>query len=127
MRISLPKSLLCLTAFGVLLFPPSITGRDTPEKRVTVGGKEMSQRLIHKVAPVYPVEAREAKIEGTVKMTAVIAVDGSVQQLRVDEGHPLLAKAALDAVKQWKYEPLVVDGIPVEVKTSIYVVFQLKN
>src|SRR5262249_55505429 len=121
-----PIYFLCILL--VLSFALPITSRpDTPAKRVTISGKEMGQRLIHKVEPVYPPEARQANIEGTVKLTAVIATDGSIQQLRVDRGHPLLVKAALDAVKQWKYDPMIVDGSAVEVLTGIDVVFQLKK
>jgi len=121
-----PRYLLCtlLVLFFVL---PIASRSDTPAKRVTVSGKEMIQRLIHRVEPVYPPEARRANIEGTVKLTAVIATDGSIQQLRVDRGHPLLVKAALDAVKLWKYDPVIVDGSAVEVLTGIDVVFQLKK
>ena len=77
-----------------------------------------------KVAPPFiPSKREKAKIEGTTNDSCNCRRRAGAQQLRVDEGHPLLAKAALDAVKQGQYEPLVVDGIPVEVKTSIYVVF----
>jgi TonB family protein len=131
MRLSFPKLLfpvLLLCAFfrpsQVLTFAKR---PDTPAKRVTISGKDMEQRLTHKVEPVYPPEARSANIEGTVKLTALIATDGSVKQLTVNQGHPLLAKAALDAVKQWKYDPVIVNSSPVEVVTSIYVVFQLKK
>ena len=94
---------------------------------MTISGKDMEQKLTHKVEPVYPPEARSANIEGTVKLTALIATDGSIKQLTVTQGHPLLAKAALDAVKQWKYEPTIMEGSAVEVVTSVYVVFQLKK
>jgi TonB family protein len=106
--------------FGLLKATPP----DEKPRRVTVGGKEMSQRLTYKVEPVYP-DARKNKIEGTVKMTAIIGTDGAIQQLRVDQGHPLLVKAALDAVRQWKYEPMLVNGEPVEVVTAVYVIFHL--
>ena len=121
-----PLSLLC-TLFVLFFALPIASRSDTPARRVTVSGKEMGQRLIHRVEPVYPPEARQANIEGTVKLTAVIATDGSIQQLRVDRGHPLLVKAALDAVRQWKYEPMIVYGSAVEVLTGIDVVFQLKK
>jgi len=131
MQLSSSKVFFSMIFMGVLLYPaalPLLAERpDTPAKRVTIGGKEMSQRLRYKVAPVYPVEAREAGIVGIVKLTALIGTDGSIQQLSVNRGHPLLVKAALDAVKQWKYDPVILDGSPVEVVTAIDVVFELRK
>jgi TonB family protein len=129
MMCSVKRMLVVVAALGMLLganFAHLEAARpDEKPRRVTVPGKEMSQRLTYKVNPIYPEEAKKNKIQGTVKMTAVVGTDGTIQQLRVDEGYPLLVKAALDAVRQWKYEPMFVNGEPVEVVTAVYVIFQL--
>lgn len=81
--------------------------------------------LIRKVAPVYPPLAKQARIQGVVVMNAVLAKDGTVQNLTVVSGHALLVQAALDAVRQWVYQPTMVNGQPVEVSTRINVNFTL--
>ena len=63
------------------------------------------QRLIYNVRPVYPELAKQAHIQGTVRLAALIGEDGTVEQLRLISGHPFLVKAAFDAVKQWRYRP----------------------
>jgi protein TonB len=75
------------------------------------------------VQPTYPPLARQARIQGVVILDAVIAKDGSVDELKVISGHPLLTGAAIDAVKQWKYKPTTLNGEPVEVQTTITVTF----
>ena len=82
-------------------------------------------RLLHRVEPVYPMIARTARISGTVELTGVIATDGRIRELRVVSGHPFLAQAALEAVRQWVYEPTVLNGEPVEVIAPITVHFRL--
>lgn len=82
-------------------------------------------RLLHRVEPVYPAVARAGRISGTVELTGVIATDGRIRELRVASGHPFLAQAALDAVRQWIYEPTVLNGEPVEVIAPITVHFNL--
>ena len=82
-------------------------------------------KLVRQVAPVYPPQAKQARIQGTVRFAAIIGKDGAVQSLQLLSGHPLLVPAAQDAVKQWVYEPTLVDGKPVEVITQIDVNFKL--
>jgi protein TonB len=82
-------------------------------------------RLLRRVEPVYPPLARSARISGTVELTGVIATDGRIRELRVVAGHPFLAQAALEAVRQWIYEPTVLNGQPVEVEAPITVRFNL--
>jgi protein TonB len=82
-------------------------------------------KLARQVKPQYPPLARQARIQGTVKLTAVIAKDGSIQELQVISGHPLLVPAALQAVKQWQYNPTLLNGQAVEVVTQIDVNFTL--
>jgi protein TonB len=83
--------------------------------------------LIHQVKPTYPPLARQARIQGTVVLQAVIGKDGSIQNLKVVSGHPMLAPAALEAVKQWRYKPYFLNGEPVEVDTTINVNFTLSG
>jgi len=94
-------------------------------KRVMVGGNVQAARLVNKVQPIYPPLARQTRISGTVKLHAIIGKDGTVQQLQVVSGHPLLVQNALDAVKQWRYQPTLLNGEPVEVDTEIDVIFSL--
>ncbi len=81
--------------------------------------------LLTKVFPVYPPIARQARIEGTVVLKAVISKEGSIEELTPVSGHPMLVQAAIDAVKQWKYKPYLVNSEPVEVDTEIQVNFTL--
>jgi len=92
-----------------------------------VSSEIQSAKIIRKVVPVYPPLARQARISGTVKLMGIIAKDGTVQKLQVISGHPLLQKAALDAVSQWLYQPTVLDGQPVEVIAPIDVIFKLSQ
>jgi len=83
--------------------------------------------LINKVDPTYPRMARDARVQGQVLLTAIIARDGAIQDLHVLSGHPLLIQAALDAVKQWRYKPYLLNGEPVEVETTVTVNFILSG
>jgi TonB family protein len=96
-----------------------------PAQRIYVGGNVTSAKLTHQVIPVYPQVAKTAHISGTVVLHAIIAKDGSVQQLEYVSGPPLLMKSAMDAVRQWQYEPTLLKDEPVEVDTTISVVFTL--
>lgn len=82
-------------------------------------------RLLHVVEPRYPQIAKAARIEGTVELRAVIGTDGRVRELTIVSGHPLLRKAAVDAVRQWIYKPPVLNGESVEIVAPIAVVFRL--
>ena len=85
----------------------------------------LTAKIIRKVTPLYPPLAKAARVSGTVRLMGIIAKDGSIQQLRVLSGPPLLIKAAVDAVQQWLYSPTVLNGRPVEVIAPIDVVFTL--
>ncbi|HEY1471185.1 MAG TPA: TonB family protein [Candidatus Acidoferrum sp.] len=100
--------------------PPKVT-----PKRITVGGNVQAAHLVNRVQPVYPPLARQTRISGTVKLHAIIGKNGAVEQLQVVSGHPLLVQSALDAVKQWRYQPTLLNGEPVEVDTEIDVIFSL--
>jgi len=97
-----------------------------PPSRIRVAGNIQESRLISRVEPQYPDLARQARIQGTVRLQAVIATDGTVSKLEVVSGHPLLVQAALDAVRKWRYQETLLDGTPVEVATTISVVFTLQ-
>jgi TonB family protein len=114
------------TGPGIAAPPPEppTESRSAP-KRITVGGGVMESMLTSRTPPKYPEDAKQARIEGDVLLTAIIAKDGSVQQLDVKSGHPLLASAAIEAVMQWKYQPTLLNGQPVEVVTSIHINFVL--
>lgn len=86
-----------------------------------------SAHLIRKVAPEYPKKARKKHVEGTVRLHAIIGKDGTVRLLKVISGDPLLTDAAIKAVSQWIYEPTRLDGKPVEVDTTIDVIFALNK
>ena len=86
-----------------------------------------SARLIRRVAPEYPKKARKKGVEGVVRLHAIIGKDGTVQELTLVYGDPLLTDAALKAVRQWRYEPMRLNGDPVEVDTTIDVSFSLNR
>jgi periplasmic protein TonB len=92
-----------------------------------VGGNVQAAKIINRVQPVYPPLARQTRISGTVRLHAIISKDGTIQQLEVVSGHPLLQQAALDAVRQWRYQPTLLNGEPVEVDTTIDVIFSLNQ
>ncbi len=95
--------------------------------RIPQGGRVQEARMLHRVLPVYPPLAKAARIQGLVRLEGIIARDGTIQQLHVVSGHPLLVQAALDAVRQWRYKPTLLNGEPVEVIAPIDVNFILSN
>ena len=95
--------------------------------RIRMGGNVEAARLIHEVQPEYPVLARDARIGGTVRLTAIISREGTVENLYLVRGQALLVAAAMDAVKQWVYKPTYLNGVPVEVVTEVDVDFRLSS
>jgi periplasmic protein TonB len=93
--------------------------------RITVGGNVQTAKLVFAPAPEYPPLAKSARISGSVHLSAVIGTDGRIAGLRVMDGHPLLVRAAMDAVKRWIYQPTLLNGDPVEVVTEVTVTFTL--
>ena len=83
--------------------------------------------LLHKVQPIYPPLARQARVQGAVELRAVISKTGAIENLVVVRGHPMLATAAVEAVKQWRYRPYLLNGEPIEVETDITVNFFLSG
>src|SRR5215469_15797676 len=106
--------------------PPPPPKKEAPKPSiVNVGGRVQAAKLIRNPQPVYPQIARQARISGTVELAAIIGEDGHIQSLNVVSGHPLLRQAALDAVKQWVYQPTLLNEQPVKVNTTIDVIFTL--
>ena len=107
--------------------PPPPAPKAVVPQRIRVGGNVQAANLINGPKPNYPPLAKQARISGTVELSAVIGKDGRVQDLKVIKGHPLLVQSALDAVKNWVYRPTLLNGEPVEVSTTIDVNFTLSN
>jgi protein TonB len=96
-------------------------------QRVRVSQGVTQGMVLHKVQPTYPPLARTARVQGSVLLAAVIGKDGTIQNLHVISGHPLLTQAALEAVRQWRYRPYILNGEPVEVDTQVTVNFTLSG
>jgi TonB family protein len=92
---------------------------------VRVDENVMSVRLLKRVPPVYPPLARQARIQGTVILKVLINKSGEVANIQLVSGHPMLAPSAIEAVKQWKYDPYLLNGEPIEVLTNVAVNFTL--
>jgi protein TonB len=106
---------------------PKADAKPTPQKPVPVGGQVQSAKLIKRPAPVYPAIAKSARIQGTVVLQAIIGEDGTVRDLAViSAASPLLVPAAREAVRQWVYQPTLLNHEPVEVITEITVIFSLQ-
>ena len=115
------------SVFAVFTAPSSSAQPAAKPVRVTISGKVMAQKVKTRVAPIYPAQAKNKGIEGTVRLHVVITVTGSVTQVQPVTGDPVLVRSAMEAVKQWVYEPTIIDGQPVEVDTVIEVNYSLKN
>lgn len=110
--------------------PPRALPKPAPPKPaapklVHVGGNIEAARLIEGTPPAYPVLAREARVQGTVLMDAIIGKDGKIEKLSVVSGNPLLVTAAMNAVEHWVYQPTLLNGQPTAVSTEITVHFRL--
>jgi len=101
--------------------PPKVA---TPT-RVRVGGNVEAGKILEEVQPTYPAIAKAAHVQGTIVLHAIIGKDGSIQQLQYISGPAMLEPAAMSAVRQWRYKPYLLNGEPVEVDTTISVVFTL--
>jgi TonB family protein len=96
-------------------------------KQLTVSQEEMQGNLLTKAVPVYPPAAKKARIQGKVVLDAVIGTDGHVENLRVLSGPPELQQSALDAVRQWTYKPYLLNGDPIEVETTVNIIYNLNG
>ena len=110
---------------GIIGNAPAVVPKAATPQRVRVSQGVSQGLLVRQVKPVYPALARQARIQGTVVLQAVISKAGDIEGLHLVSGHPMLAPAAIDAVKQWKYKPYFLNGEPVEVETTINVNFTL--
>jgi|SRR5579872_825586 protein TonB len=110
---------------SVLSTTPVAVPKIATPQRVRVSSGVSQGLLIRKVAPNYPPLARQARIQGSVILQAQISKEGTIQNLQLISGHPMLAPAAIEAVKQWRYRPYLLNGEPVEVETTIQVNFTL--
>jgi periplasmic protein TonB len=110
---------------GIVSSTPMAVPKVATPQRVRVSSGVSTGLLLRKVNPNYPPLARQARIQGTVILQAEISKTGDIQNLRLVSGHPMLAPAAIEAVKQWKYKPYLLNGEPVEVETTVQVNFTL--
>jgi protein TonB len=106
--------------------PPPPVVKHEPDRPVPITNIE-SARILNRPQPVYPAIARQTRTQGTVRLEAIISREGYIENLRIIDGHPLLVQAALDAVKQWRYKPTLLNGQAVEVITTIEVHFMLSQ
>jgi protein TonB len=108
--------------------PPKVEApKPVTPSRIRVGGNVQAAMAIRAPKPAYPPLAKQARIQGVVRLNAVIGKDGTIQNLTAASGHPLLVPAALEAVRQWLYKPTLLNGEPVEVVTVIDVNFTLSQ
>ena len=110
---------------GIVASTPVAVPKVATPQRVRVSQGVTQGLLIHQVKPTYPPLARQARIQGSVVLQALISKNGSIENLHLMSGHPMLAPAAIEAVKQWRYKPYILNGEPVEVETQITVNFTL--
>lgn len=111
---------------GALPPPPAPrTAKASSPRRIRAGGQVDPAVPIFQPTPEYPHLARSVRAEGTVRLEAVISTDGTIRELKVLNGHPLLVKAAVEAVSRWRYQPTLLNGEPVEVVMEIEVHFRL--
>jgi len=112
---------------GIISSTPVAVPKVATPTKVRVSQGVAQGLLIHQVKPTYPALARQARIQGQVVLQATISKDGTIQNLHMVSGHPMLAPAAIEAVKQWRYKPYFLNGEPVEVETQITVNFTLSG
>ena len=112
---------------GIISSTPVAVPKVATPQRVRVSSGVSTGLLIRRVNPNYPPLARQARIQGSVLLQAEISKTGDIQNLHLISGHPMLAPAAIEAVKQWKYKPYILNGEPVEVETQITVNFTLSG
>ena len=110
---------------GIIGNAPAVVPKAATPQRVRVSQGVSQGLLVRQVKPVYPALARQARIQGTVVLQAQISKTGDIENLQLVSGHPMLAPAAIEAVKQWKYKPYLLNGEPVEVETTVQVNFSL--
>jgi TonB family protein len=113
-RNQLIAALLCFVTVS-----PFVSGQQKKDDGIRLYCKLLNAHATKIVRPTYPELARETRVEGRVSLTCIIGRDGSVQKIEVKKGHPLLIQAAMDAVAQWKFKPLELNGQAVEMETTV--------
>jgi protein TonB len=118
---------LVVTQNGKVIYRMDPTGRPAAASpaQAAATASSSSSRLIHRVEPQYPLEAKAKRIQGSVVLDVQVQGEGAVGNIDVIQGDPLLSEAAVQAVRQWKYQPYFVDGRPVESQTRITIKFTL--
>ncbi|MGA9071289.1 MAG: TonB family protein [Terracidiphilus sp.] len=109
---------------------PGTTGTSMPgvaPKMMTISDKEAIEQLVSKTQPVYPNDAKQAHVQGTVMLSVIIGIDGVVKEVQVIHGPDLLQQAAIEAVKEWRFRPYQLNGQPVEVRAAVNIGFALAN
>jgi protein TonB len=104
--------------------PKAVVKAEAP-KKIAISSGVATGLLLQKVQPVYPAIAKAARVSGTVVLQATISKSGTIENLRVVSGPAMLQQAAMDAVKNWRYKPYLLNGDPVEVDTQVNVIFSL--
>ncbi len=107
--------------------PPPVVKKEEPKGPLRVSGGVIAGQRIDSTRPAYPPLAKSARVQGTVKLAATISKSGAIENLRVLSGHPMLVQAALDAARNFRYRPYILNGEPVEVETTIDVNFTLSG
>jgi protein TonB len=113
------------SSMGNLFDAPKTTVKAAAPKKINISGGVAAGNLIQKTQPVYPPIAKAARVQGTVVLQATISKTGTIEGLRVVSGPAMLQQAAQDAVRSWRYRPYLLDGDPVEVETTVTVIFTL--
>ena len=110
-----------------LTLPPPPAATEPAEPPLRIGGRVQRPEVIVREEPEYPRLALLGRVEGTVELSAVITKEGRVEKIEVVRGHPLLAAAAVDCVRRWRYKPGTLNETPIDVPTTIEVRFHLKR
>jgi periplasmic protein TonB len=113
----------CFSTLALALAAVVCCTADQP--KIRVGGNVQAANIVYKVQPVYPPEAKQARIQGTVQLSIDISTDGKVEQVQPVAGPPELVQSAINAVLQWVYKPTLLNGEPVGVTTTVDVNYTL--
>lgn len=122
-----PNLVMKIGADNAVTLSPAAPDKASASDRVRISQGVSQGWLVHEVKPDYPPLARQTRVQGQVVLNVVISKTGAIKSIAAQTGHPLLIPAAIDAVKQWRYQPHKVDGKPVEVDTQVFVNFTLTN
>ena len=118
-------TIVCFLLIYASIFQSQGATQTQTVPRITVKGDVMKKKLVRKVTPRYPPEARPSRVSGTVVLRVLIGVDGSVEHVEYVSGPKVLLQATIDGVRQYKYKPTTENGQPVEVDTTVETVFSI--